>query len=497
MGNGLWSMVSSIKKTIDHIDSKVNFSMPQNLMSYLWPKGEMDDRNLEITQNNFRLQIGKMDKQNETIYTKDILLPAIEYISKKTPAEQKAIIQLRPDLAKYLANYDQKDKANQILSFEEEKQAIIKIIKKYQKQSLSKINIISVAKQYPDLFDILKTQGIEWLYSLNKPVLTRDKLSPRLLTEYIYWVVQHNPKLMKVFYDTKTPAQKEADHKPIWQNQSDYYSVVEVWVRLYEVLSWISIQWGIDRQSKYDNIIWAILSGRNMEYFKITDFPELEELHNFCKEINPDFTFERLWIDTKGVREVVEKEKWRSKVKQYTRNTTIALATALALFSSGYKFSQYKQKMDNQYRKQEYRYNDINHRGVQAEIYYYKLDKLSNQLTDKFIQTFWAWDLSKDGIEEEIALYLQYDWKRRFNILAKQDIHPNEIIGELRNRFIRTYQGWELWKDITDEEIALLPENEVQERFNTIEKPHEINSFLEEFVNTRFRYTMINHWFHL
>jgi hypothetical protein len=46
-----------------------------------------------------------------------------------------------------------------------------------------------------------------------------------------------------------------------------------------------------------------------MEYFKITDFPELEELHNFCKEINPDFTFERLWIDTKGVREVVEKEK--------------------------------------------------------------------------------------------------------------------------------------------------------------------------------------------
>ena len=41
---------------------------------------------------------------------------------------KKAVIQLRPDLARFLVNEDQKKKVDEILSFEEEKQNIIKLI---------------------------------------------------------------------------------------------------------------------------------------------------------------------------------------------------------------------------------------------------------------------------------------------------------------------------------------------------------------------------------
>jgi len=53
------------------------------LVSYYGINGKKNDKDLQLTRDNFRLQIGKMEKNNETIYTKEILLPALEYVLKK------------------------------------------------------------------------------------------------------------------------------------------------------------------------------------------------------------------------------------------------------------------------------------------------------------------------------------------------------------------------------------------------------------------------------
>ena len=99
-------------------------------------------------------------------------------------------------------------------------------------------------------------------------------------------------------------------------------------IRLYEVLQGISIQGGIDRQSKYDSIIGGILQWKDMKgSFSTKQYPELKELYDFCQENFPDTAFERLWIDTKGIREGVEKKEQYSKLK---RNVLIT-ATALSL----------------------------------------------------------------------------------------------------------------------------------------------------------------------
>lgn len=304
MANTIGKFIKTWKNIFDHLDSKVNFSIPENIVSYQWINGKKDDRNLNLNQNNFRLQIGKMDKKWETIYTKELLLPAIEYIIKKTWKDEKAIIQLRPDLAKFLTNEDKKEESKQILSFEEEKQKIVQLIKKYFKNNQKNIEILNISQQYPEVFSILKEKWKAWLASIEKPILNKNNFSALNIAKYLYRLSQRNPKLIELFYNTKTSVQKANDIKKIWENQSDYYSLIEVSIRLYEVIKWISIQWWIDRQKQYDKIIWWILHRKDIDSFKIKDYPELEELHKLCLEINPDFTFDRLRIWTKDAEKV-------------------------------------------------------------------------------------------------------------------------------------------------------------------------------------------------
>jgi hypothetical protein len=64
-----------------------------------------------------------------------------------------------------------------------------------------------------------------------------------------------------------------------------------------------------------------------MDSFKVKDYPELKELYDFAKEVNPDFVFDRVWINTKGVREVAQQQKSLSKMK------VISLVTLTSLFS--------------------------------------------------------------------------------------------------------------------------------------------------------------------
>ena len=470
MGNGLWGIVSSIKKTVDHIDSKVNFSIPENSVSYSGIHGKQNDKYLWLNEENFRLQIGKMTKEWETIYTKEILLSALQYIFKKTKYNEKAVIQLRPDLAKYLTNENQKDAANEILSFEDEKAKIIRLVKRFFKEKLKNIDIINVSQTYPEIFALLKSHGKDWLASNEKPSLNEANFSALQLAKYLYRMSQNNQKLMRLFYDTKTSAQKENDTKAIWQNQSDYYSLVEVAIRLYEVVSWISIQWGIDRQNKYDQIIGGILEWKDMGSFKTKDYPELKELYEVCDAINDDIVFNRLSINTKDVREITEKKKTRSKFKLMSAWISVALISALAGWGIGYQLYGKMQKDEIKHKKEQHRKDHLNSRGIgiQAAPYYHELYEISNQLSDRFIKYYWIGNLSKDQIIDGISLYLEKfeSGTDRYNKLNKQDIYnADAFLAEFVDEYFCNimFENW-----FTTLERKTITEALIEESINTL-----------------------------
>lgn len=428
MANTIGKFIKYWKTIFDHIDSKVNFIIPENIVSYQWINGRQNDKNLELNQNNFRLQIGKMDKKDETIYTKEILLPAIEYILKKTWKSEKALIQLRPDLARFLTNEDQKEESKQILSFEEEKQKIIQLIKKYFKNKEKNIEIINISKQYPEIFSLLKEKWKDWLFSAEKPLLNKKWFSPLDFAKYLYWISQHNTKFMNLLYNTKTEKQKKLDTLPIWENQSDYYSLVEISIRLYEVLSWISIQWWIDRQSKYDRIIWWILERKDIDPFKIKDYAELQELHNFCKEVNPDFVFERLRISTKDAEKVWEKKQTISKFKTTSLIASVALMSVLAWWFGWYQLSQNKQKKEKQKLEEKLSYEDLNKTDI----------------------SFW-WLNTKYSPWENIDKkqeYLRDVANNMFNqfkeVYGTPKDRQEDIISVIKNELLRIYDTYEL-----------------------------------------------------
>jgi hypothetical protein len=66
------------------------------------------------------------------------------------------VIQLRPDLARFLCNEDQKEKLDSIMTFEEEKRVIETLIKKYFRKNADKIQIVNVSDQYPELFELIE-----------------------------------------------------------------------------------------------------------------------------------------------------------------------------------------------------------------------------------------------------------------------------------------------------------------------------------------------------
>lgn len=470
MKNTLGKIVKAWKDTFDHLDSKINFSIPQNLVNYYGINGKKNDKDLQLTEDNFRLQIGKMEKNNETIYTKEILLPGLEYVLKKTWKDEKVIIQLRPDLAKFLINENQKEKWDQILSFEEEKQRITKLIKKYFKKNLQNIGIVNVSDQYPEIFSVLKNQWTSWLESFEK-TLSKENFSATSVVWYLYQKAQNNPKLMKLFYDTKPAEQRKQDILPAGQNNSDYYSLVEVWIRLYEVVLWISIQWWIDRQSKYDQIIWWILQWKDMDSFKIKDYPELKELSDFCREVNPNFEFDRVRISTKEVRNITEKQQSLSKFKMITLVTSFLLAGILWGTIGWYKISQNKQKKSKQELESKILKQALNATNIsfwwtgveynpgenikEKEKY---LNDMTNSMYNFFCEVYWSShnpDVIKSLIKNELlkihTTYISTDWKieqtrniERFyrstfdwSIIYINDFVINEFVP---NNFVVLYQ---------------------------------------------------------
>lgn len=119
------------KEIFDKLDSKVNFSDFKTVINYY---GKNNSNELSFNQDKFRLQIGKMDENNTTIYGKELYGPALEYILSKAKETDQITIQLWPDLTLYRDN----NKDAKILDFESQKQIIQKIISKYFPKKLQR-----------------------------------------------------------------------------------------------------------------------------------------------------------------------------------------------------------------------------------------------------------------------------------------------------------------------------------------------------------------------
>ena len=285
-----------------------------------------------LDSKNSCIQFGKMQPDWNTVYSPEVIKPFIEYILKHAKLDDewkgKVIIQLWPELAQSLSQRDGKE----VLEFGQEKQKIEDIIRECIKECWEEwknveIEIQNVADNYPDVFDAIKNKWKDWIIPKEEPKLEDFELplkSPLPIINYLAYHYSWNTdqNLKTLFYETKPAKYKEQDgekHEP-WTSDADYYSIVEVWIRLFEVLNWRFIQWWIDRQKVYDKIIYLILfwEDKISQKLKLEDYPKLWELHNrlikYGDYENPKMM--QLYIDLSKV----EREIKTQKVKREEEN---------------------------------------------------------------------------------------------------------------------------------------------------------------------------------
>ena len=342
-----------------------------------------------LDESIFRFQIWKMQENDWTIYSKDMLKIWIKYMINHTKKWEKSIIQIWSDVWNLLQQWNEE----WVLNSENQKEKIEKFIKRNFRRKGNRIKVIVWSKQYPDVFEALnKGQAWKrrfWIIPKDEDVpdigkylknTKKQDLSPLPMIQYLAYHASKDKELMKLFYDTKPPKyknDKKIENYEPWSTDADYYWIVEVWLRLTEILKWISIQWWAWRQRVYDKIISLILywedvipQNRECPYclhfgdkksdddtkieHKYIKSEALQDLHKIIKEswLNTDFKQLYVELDRKWLDNIWEKkEKKRNTLKNigYWSLIFLILASWFAKACESYTREQEKKAEKEKY----------------------------------------------------------------------------------------------------------------------------------------------------
>lgn len=314
-----------------------------------------------------------------------------------------------------------------------------------------------------------------WLIPENEPNLEKylsetkkEKLSPLPIIQYLAYHANKDPELMALFYNTKPPLYRKMDgenHIP-WSSDADYYWIVEVWLRLTEILKWISIQWWVWRQRVYDKIISLILywkdeipKNKECSYklvFKKSTYwqenPEIIEiwskglykLYEIIKNaklqnegwLNTDFKQLYIESDRNSLDKIKEKTLKKEELKESLIISWIKAWLIAALVGLGLTITEINQEREN--KKQERENKKLEEK---KELYLEKVWKES-----PVYKTSWhiLQDMRKYQAEQRNILRSKYD-------ISRYDTENyNKILEEYDRAFDANYELYQSWLSAED-----------------------------------------------
>ncbi len=134
------------------------------------------------------------------------------------------------------------------------------------------------------------------------------------IAQHLYRVAKEDGKYLQELKGTKVGGQKER------KGDSDFYTLIELAIRINALLQGVDLQGGVVRQKKYDDLLLMHINPH------ITKFPALQPFQQFCQEALQGKTFKGLYFDTK------ESEQYLNKVDKRNHlysNIKLALYTIL------------------------------------------------------------------------------------------------------------------------------------------------------------------------
>ena len=287
----------------------------------------------------------KMNLEEEWIYNDDFIKWILEYYFYCTPKWGHVILELANTVSDVLW-----ENMEWFLNFEEQKQYITELVKdNFKKEQVQRLEIIDIETRHPALFAGLREYKkviedeakLKWLSkSEYEKTPSFDKLdfletwkeAPLLppldqpfssldIAKYLYHLCKNN----KVFFSKIRGIKPE-------KAKSKYYAIIEIAIRMTDLLNGVSVQWWAMKQKHYDDVIREILN----PYQPISQYPEIYQLRDFCNQRLWDNKLETIYIDTIKYKAYAKKINAEKQVNNKTRRITWMVSGLIFLtFLSG------------------------------------------------------------------------------------------------------------------------------------------------------------------
>lgn len=230
------NMLTSAASALTRIADKLHVPTPRGLLS-IFPSQSNSFEDLRLDPENFRIHIGKMTKENNNLYTiemmEGLIASLIPYIKN---TEDRITIVLRTHMADLLLDDISKET---MLSVTEQQTLLRTLIQKKFAAHAPQIDLIDVSTIHPTVFETLEKNTspthLDILETEECPPLP-DCPDSQAVLHYLYWCAQNCPLFFEDLQKTKT-AQHQYHSEQIGPHKSDYYALVEISLRITDYLS--------------------------------------------------------------------------------------------------------------------------------------------------------------------------------------------------------------------------------------------------------------------
>lgn len=330
----------SISNYLQTMDQIFNWPDPR-FVSYKENGKDKKVEKINLDANHCHNYIGKMNKDGTGSYSNDVITALISYFIKNTNKWEKIIIELANQVSELLNDNPDIDEYNTVA---EQRQHILSIFQKFNKKRIEDVEIIDIENNNKELFSVLKNSWIEWLNTdWNEPTLQEKNINSLDIAKYLYRASKKNAD----YFDAIKSLKPEKLKSEIWN--SDYYGLIELAIRINAYLHGITLQSGIWRQKKYDELLLKHIN----PYSK--DFPELDQLKKICTQNFISGPFKWLYFDTEKSEEFIKNMKIKAMTRNgIQRNIWITVGLLLGvLWTNVYTNYQDKQKIQIEIERQQ------------------------------------------------------------------------------------------------------------------------------------------------
>lgn len=390
--------VSAAYNKLGKINDLLNGPDPR-FVSYRENGKDKKIENLDLNAEHCHSFIGKMKIDGTWTYSDDVITALLKYFFDHTKKWEKVVIELANKVSELL-NGEESMEWN--MKYEEQKEHILKLAKGLNKKRLNDLEIVDIENNNTRLFDVLKNEWIKWLDGyiwvpdFQKPFDSLD------IAKYLYRIAKVN-----VIYLAEIKNLKSEEFRQI-NGDSDYYGLIEMAIRINALLHWVTLQWWVARQKKYDTLLLKHIN----PYVK--DLPMLYDLQKNCREYLKWETFKWLYFDTKESELLVNKMDAKNQLLSKTK-TALGVALGIGIGASAmlawtnYIQTQKQKKASQNAINEIFESKKLPRNGdFQSWEYLWEekteqLNEYTQRIYDRFIFRFWSiWNFNEKEFKSKI-----------------------------------------------------------------------------------------------